>query len=461
MSDDAAMASKGHVVYPRWFVWFLRFILTVSIAGAGFKTYHWLVENAPVRERRPTGERSVVVEVTPLRHESKKITIRVTGTVIPVHDLSLKSRVNGEVVAIHPELEPGGRLTSGAVTVRLDTADYTLDLLKAQAALQDVKEQIKENAIREANLQESLKLSEKSVELADAELRRLSALRLSQTVSASAYDAQERAVLTLRSQAQTVRSALRLIPTERTVLQAQLDQVQAQVGRAKLDLERTEIVSPFDAAVLFRSVSLGTLVTPQTELARLVDIEAFWVETPLRADQLDWIALPNGDSGVGASAIIRPSGVHAEDTRWTGTVVRRQVRIEEQGRLARLLIRVERPFDSEKIPLLLGSFVLVEIDGPLLEDVFIIPRTAIHNGQEVWLRTADGRLEIRTVESIWSDEEVVLFQEGLKEGEQLVLTDIASLVPGMKLDLPGDEPSQPERVNPAKNPGSGKGRQGQ
>ena len=48
----------------------------------------------------------------------------------------------------------------------------------------------------------------------------------------------------------------------------------------------------------------------------------------------------------------------------------------------------------------------------------------------------EKRLVERTIKSLWETKEYVFVREGLNEGEQLILTDIPSPIPGLKLSIP-------------------------
>jgi len=124
---------------------------------------------------------------------------------------------------------------------------------------------------------------------------------------------------------------------------------------------------------------------------------------------------------------------------WPGEVIRRLPSLEANGRQARMLVEVRNPLEIGRLPLLLGSFVQAEIRGPELTDIFVIPRAAVHNGNEVWIRNGEGRLKVSPVVAEWSDGDVVVTRSGVEEGEALVVSDIPSPVPDMQLALLGEE----------------------
>jgi multidrug efflux pump subunit AcrA (membrane-fusion protein) len=122
--------------------------------------------------------------------------------------------------------------------------------------------------------------------------------------------------------------------------------------------------------------------------------------------------------------------------------------------MARLLVEIKDPLDlkkkDEKQPMLLiGEYVSVSIEGEELQNVFRIPRTALHNDSEVWIVNEEGKLSIRPVKTIWRDQDSVVLRNGLKPGENLVISDIAAPVAGMDLRIqqPGKKGKQPVKTS--------------
>jgi hypothetical protein len=114
--------------------------------------------------------------------------------------------------------------------------------------------------------------------------------------------------------------------------------------------------------------------------------------------------------------------------------------LEAEGRMARVLVEIKDPLGlniSEKKhpPLLIGEYVRMEIEGRQLEKVYRIPRTALRDNTRIWLVSNDGKLEIRSVETVWRDAQTVLLTDGLQPGEQLIVSDLSKPVRGMPLQV--------------------------
>src|SRR5690606_15586491 len=165
--------------------------------------------------------------------------------------------------------------------------------------------------------------------------------------------------------------------------EALIRRAESQIAIAQLNLERTSIVAPFNAMVLDESVETGQLVEPGTVVATLVGTDEFWVQASVPTDQLHHIRLPrDGEPGAQASVFLELGEGRQVEHR--GRVLRLLSDLEPSGRMARVLISIPDPLGLEtterSTPLLLGSYVRVEIDAGSLDGVLAIDRAALRKG---------------------------------------------------------------------------------
>ena len=118
--------------------------------------------------------------------------------------------------------------------------------------------------------------------------------------------------------------------------------------------------------------------------------------------------------------------------------------LDPHGRLARVHVEVDDPMGlvegTPGMPLLIGSYVRVDIEGEQIEDAYIIPRKALREGSRIWLVDEDSRLVWRDVEVVDREEDFVVVRDGLEPGAQLITSALPLAVPGMALRASdGDE----------------------
>lgn len=391
----------------------IKITLCTAIIAAGVATATYLTRTAPKAVRKPPAQIAPLVHVATVHPEDRSLVIPAMGTVVPALELTLKSRVAGEVVEVHPQFTEGGFVKKGELLVRLDDADYRLDV------------EVRKTAV--VNARYALDLEQGRQEVAKREWE-----ILSNGESAESKDAE----LALRK------------PHLRKAL-ADLAAAEADLEQARLNLSRTRIHAPFNGVIRNTSVETGGQVSAQGALADLVGTDEYWVQASVPVDRLRWIRFPEGSAGQGARARI----FHRGDRMREGTVIRLLADLESEGRMARLLISVPdpldlKPGDTAQTKLLIGEYVRLEIEGPEIAGAYKIPRAALRDDRRLWIATPGDTLEIRDVTPVWRDTATVLLTGGLSPGERLIVSDLSFPVPGMPLNvdttLPADGAGKPD-----------------
>jgi hypothetical protein len=95
------------------------------------------------------------------------------------------------------------------------------------------------------------------------------------------------------------------------------------------------------------------------------------------------------------------------------------------------------------MPLLLGSYVSVRLDGAELHDVVEVPRAAVHDGNHLYV-AVDGKLQVRELLIEWRNDNAVFASGGIAPGERFVVSPVPVAVDGMNIRVAGDEDPQGE-----------------
>ncbi len=175
-------------------------------------------------------------------------------------------------------------------------------------------------------------------------------------------------------------------------------------------------------------VDTGAKISESTVLAKLVGTDAFWLQLTLPAEQLQWVKIPSNSGEEGSSVKIFSQGNTGNSYR-TGRVIRLSAALEEQGRMAQLLVKMDDPLclkneNSDKPKLLLGSYVRAEIEGITIPSGVRLDRAHLHEGNSVWLMDNNGMLDIRQVDVLFRGRNHVIVDGGISGGERLVTLGI-------------------------------------
>ncbi len=378
----------------------IRIVLSIVILSIGVGTASYLKNSAPRTQKRPPAKLSPQVQVKTVRPSGYQIVIAATGTVIPKRKVVLKSRVSGEIVNIHSEFTEGGFLKKGTKVLQIDPLDYEIALARKKSAVIGAEYALK------------LELGHQAVAKREWEL------------------------LNGSKQAQDMEMELALRKPHLDKVRADLAAAEADLKTAMLDLDRTHLMSPFNAMVRSKSVDLGSQVTPQEPLAELVGTDAYRIQASIPIDRLEWIQIPNQAGDPGSKVRI----IYSQGHERAGMVTRLMGDLATQGRMARILVEVKDPLDliasrQDRAPLLIGDYVRVEIQGRKLDRVFQIPRTALRDNSHVWIAGDNQTLKIRKVRPVWRDADIVLLKDGLEPGERLIVSDLPAAVEGMAVKV--------------------------
>ena len=375
-------------------------VLAASVAGA-----MWLVKNRPEAERRRPPSRARLVSVTPLAAQTRQVMVDAMGTVIPARQIDLAAQVGGLVTDANPRFVPGGRFQAGEWMLKIERDDYELALRQRESEL----------ARARSNLQ--IEMGQQDVAVSEFEL-------LGEDIT---EDDRE---LVLRQ-------------PQLKIAEAQVAAAQAAVDKAKLDLQRTTIGAPFNAVIQNRHVDVGAQVREGATLATLAGTDEYWIEVSVPVYELKWLEIPEFNSDRGSEVHVYYESAWSPGVARKGRVARLLSDLETQGRMARLLVTVEDPLQlhgdpGERRPLILGSYVRVEIAGRPVENVMPIPRTAFHEGNQIWIMTPERTLDIRAVSPVWTTKDTIYARDHIGPGELLVTSDLGSPVEGMDLRVEGE-----------------------
>ncbi len=379
----------------------IRFILPFLIIIVGIIILAALTMSRRKPEKQSVGFPGVLVETVKAEKIPRKVVVRGHGVAKPLKEISLAAQAPGKVEWVHPDFLAGGEFKKGEILIRIEQEDYRLAVEQAKAQVAQAEYSL---ALAEANVNvarkewESMREAQKNLEL-------------------PGYDANEEP------------DALVLRQPQLKQAQAALESAQAALQAAELRLKRTEIEAPFDCRIRKESVDPGQFINAGSPIAALFSTDIAEIEVGLPLSESIWLEIPGADAEVNLD-------VNGETFSWFGKVDRSLGVIDERERLATVVVQVKEPYkikNGSKLPLSIGSFVEVEIQGPRLTDIYPLPRRALRDNSTLWIAVQDSILEIRNVKVKRLTPNEVFIVSGLKEGEMVITSSISGAAPGLKV----------------------------
>jgi RND family efflux transporter MFP subunit len=375
----------------------LKILLPVLILVLAGAIAAGLVGNR--RQLTPTQPQAVpiVVRVIEVSPGPVQLKVHAQGTVSPRTETELVPEVSGNIVWISQNLVSGGYFDVGEPLFRIDDRDYVADTERASATLSRAQAE-HEHASFEY---------ERAVELNERQL-----------ISRS----------DLETNLRTVR-----------VAEASLRDAQLVLESARRDLARTTMSAPFAGLVRSEQVDVGQFVNRGTAVASVYATDYVEVRLPIADQQLAYLNVPliqRGElSEESAPTVELTADFAGERQIWRGRIVRTEAEIDPGSRMIYAIARVraaEEQADST-IPPPVGLFVQAEIDGIAKENVIVLPRSALRNGNQVLVVDTENRLHFRTVEVLRVYRDDVFVTGGLDSNERVSVSSLQTVVEGMRV----------------------------
>lgn len=321
-------------------------------------------------------------------------TIRVAGTLVPLHEVAVTVDLDGGARVTEILAEAGDEVLQGQALARLDDATIRIELdanaarlERAEAAIAQARSQIADATVAEKEARSSLergrRLAQRDV-IASAALEQLT------------YAA-ERAASTLDIQ----RQSLRLAEADRAILLAERLEIETR-------LERTTVRAPVAGRILRRSARVGAFVgSDSADL--FVIAEAGSIEVEAQVPQMDFLRIPEG-----APVEISVPGTA---TTFAGRVRLIEPAMQAAGRHGVVRIAVDA---GAGLPT--GAFVRGAVDAGRRHAI-LLPASAIQSvdGRPLVQVVEDGVVQSRAVTTGLRSGDLVEIMSGIGAGEAVVL----------------------------------------
>jgi RND family efflux transporter MFP subunit len=415
---------------------FFKIIRVVVVLCVALVISILLVRLKPEAERQLPVDTGRLVEVMPVKAQQVSLYVEAYGTVRPRESLRLVAEVRGQIVDIDPSFEEGSFIRRGTTLIRIDPRNYQLAVNRRKVQIKQVEAEIKRLQQEVVNFEARIKIAESDVTLAKNEYSRLKQLIDRKVIAQSQLDKTEQAYLASLARLQTLENQLALTDPQYEQLIAQRDMNRVLLQEAKLDLERTGIMAPFDGWALEKAVEKGQHVNAGQYLGKIYNAGELEIEVRIPVKDFKW--LPDSmDKNPSADAdIIFTSG----ETQyiWKGRVTRIKAQMEEKTRTLPVIVEVDETLTvattDGSLRLRPGMFVNVKIKGSEINPAYVLPRYVVYPENVVYTVQED-RIIIKPVNILRSYKETVIIDGGLSDGDLIIKSPISSASEGMRVRL--------------------------
>lgn len=319
------------------------------------------------------------------------------GTVTAANTATVRSRVNGDLLAIH--FTEGQQVNAGDLLAEVDPRPYQMALTQAQG-----------------------QLAKDQATLANArrDLARFEKLAKTSLVSQQELD------------------------TQRSLVSETLGTLKADEGgvaSAQLNLTYSRITAPIAGRVGLKQVDVGNYVTSGDTTGIVVITQTHPID----------VVFTLAENSISAILTAQKSGQSLLVEAWD----RSNQNLIASGKLLSLdnqidvttgTIKIKARFDNQDDTLFPNQFVNVRLKVNTLQDAVVIPPAALQMGNEghfVWVVNSDNKVSKKSVVAGLQDSEKVVVSAGLEAGERVVTDGLDRLTEGAKVEVVAPQSNAP------------------
>ncbi|NQT77044.1 MAG: efflux RND transporter periplasmic adaptor subunit [Bacteroidetes bacterium] len=368
-----------------------KFIVVISIIAIlviSFLAMSYFTALKKTPETETPEEIARKVQALPVDYDRVSYTISSTGRLGSQSYVDIISEVQGEILPGNVPLKKGQRFRKGELLIRIydEITDYNLKAAKSRFQnsianiLPDFKIDFPEDYQKIKDFFDLLKINEPLPELP-----------------------------VINSDQQ------RIFLASRNILNDYFS-----IKSSEIQLSKHRIFAPFNGTFTIVNLEVGSIASPGSRLARIINTSMLELEIPVAVSDVKWIT--KGDK------VKVTSGDEAEE--WTGTVVRKADYVDSQSQSVSVFISVQNNADH---PLYEGQYLKAWFRGELTGQAMEIPRRAVFNSNEVFI-VIDSTLKKAEINILKINQKSMIFN-GLDEGVYVVVEPLVNASEGTMVEI--------------------------
>ncbi len=373
-------------------------LLTIFLIVIGVSMMGVLTSQKDIIKKEKPLTQAPMVKVKAVKTGDHQVVISSEGTVTPLKEINIVPQVSGKIIYISPAFLNGGEFNKDDILFRIDPEDYEIAVTQAHANVKN----------SESLYQQATEASEAAVEEWELHKSGMNNQSLSP-------------------------SDLVLKKPQLVAALAKLEADQANLKKATLNLDRTEIKAPFSGRISEEKIDVGQFVVSGQPVGSIYSIDVAEIVLPFDDNKLSWFNVPGftpgNQTGSPATIHVRIAG---QTMTWDGVVSRAEGKLDERTRMVNIVVRVNDPF-SKKPPLAPGLFVTVDIKGNTVSNAALIPRSAIRGRKTIWTVGAENVLKFSPVKVVTYYKNNALIIVELNKNDQIILSGLRGVTDGMRV----------------------------
>lgn len=396
----------------------LAALFLLALAGCGRK--------AQVQNRQDSGP--VEVRVAPVTVRQVQRIVESVGTLFPYDEVIVSAEIEGRVEKVHADL--GDMVKEGQILVSISDEEQRYLVAQNEAQLKQSLERLglKNEKDRVRDIRQTPEVRRAEADLFDAQQRYNRVKELVQQSIGSRQDLDQ-----AESRYKSAQASLDATLNQTRNLIQEVERFKAILDLQRKKLRDTTVRAPFAAAVKDRQVTMGQYVRANTPLFVLVKTDPIRLRADVPERMAPWLKV-----GQMAEVTVDAYG----ERIFPGKIWRISPTVDLSKRTFVVEALIQNP-SGELKP---GSFGKARIKTDKSERISLAPVRAVNyvlGSNKVYVVNG-SQVEAREVKlGDRFDQDVEIVEGGVKEGEQVAVTQLARLDSGAQVRVASGPPTRP------------------
>ncbi|WP_236897521.1 MULTISPECIES: efflux RND transporter periplasmic adaptor subunit [Clostridium] len=372
------------------------------------------------------------VEVQTVKTVEKNTGDTYKASIEAIQQGTVTSKIAANIVSV--SVENGQYVNAGDTIATLDDQDIQNSIKTAQAQITVYEKQVE--AAEQSLNSSQIALQKYKINVDDAQRNydRQKQLFDSKAISQTDLEAAEKTLNSAKADYDSgnasIQSAQATIETNKANLEVQ----KVTLAKNQSDLANTVIKSPISGVISGKSMNVGQIASSGTALATINDISSVYATIQVPQEKI-------GGIQIGQSATVTVDG---NDKTYDGTVQSIDLSADATTRVFNCKIKIDNS-DKSLYP---GVYGKAELLTSNTTEIITVPITALVGSEgdySVFINN-NGKATKQKVTVGQTDENNVEITEGMKEGDQVIWTNTATLHDGDEIEVVSSENNSEEET---------------
>lgn len=366
---------------------------------------------------------AITVEALTIHSQSIANTLELSGTIRPVDQATLSTRVMGRITQL--SLEAGDRFQKGDVLARIDVMDMSAQTSQAEAGVAQAQAEVSRSQATLNQLQSQRLEAQAALRLAQINQTRMAQLQTEGAVAQSRLDEANIALDEAKARVAQSEAGIRQAQAAIAQSRAAVNRAQSSVTSASASESYGTVIAPFNGVVVQKLAYEGEMAAPGTPLLKVENPDRLQLEISVPEENLQFVQ-------VGQPVQVRIDAIRqtlnarieqivpAADPNSRSFLVK--IPLNNSGRLiSGMFGRIALPLGEKQEAILIPANALIQRGQ--LQGVYVVNTNAIHSTAVLrWVKTGQQR------------EGEVEIVSGLMEGDRIITSNINQLSDGQPVN---------------------------